>query len=248
MRPEVQQLLYADETGELEGVFEVQVMDPVPVDRLPGVRSLIGGEDVVAWSHALLVLLGWGDEVGLVEAERIILGRIENPFDGVDTHRLHGVDLTFDNIAHALALGLDLNGLSHDRVRALAERLLQISGSVFFQNGLESLVTALADPSLTDETEGAISGLVEVGKNREASDLLPALAVLDADRAVRMIERVLSAEGLSRITALGVARTYARMPNASSKRELELIEAREDLPGANSFARRTLEDWGNAQP
>ncbi len=241
MTPETQHLLYANETGELEGVFEVQLMDPVPVDRIPLVRALLGGPDLVAWSHALLVLLGWGDLTGLAEAERL-LESDENPFLGIDTHRLYGADLTYDNIAHALAIGVSVHDLPRDRASKLARRLLNRSEQVFFQNGLENLITTLDDPALLDETEAAVIRLVEIDEKKGA-DLLPALASLDPTRASAAIERYQGTEGFTRATGLGVARALARMPSADSRHKLEMIASREDLPAASRVARETLDEW-----
>jgi len=245
MTPETQRLLYEDETGELEGVFEVQLMDPIPVDRLLPVRALIGGSDLVAWSHALRVLLGWGDEAGLVEAERF-LESDKNPFEGIDTHRLFGTDLTYDNLASALSIGFSINGLPKGRVIALANRLLALSEKVFFLNGLEDLVTKINDRSLLEATEHAVNRLAEDGQLRKGTDLLPALATMDPERAMRAIELFREPDGLTNLTAVGVARTLARIHTPASRRELEEIAGRDDLPGANDVASEALDSWDDS--
>lgn len=243
MTPETQRLLYADETGELEGVFEVQLMDPVPAERIPELRALLGGDDLVAWSDGLRVLVGWGDLDGLAEAERIVASG-EHPFGGIHTHRLYGVDLWYDNLAMALALGVSHNGLPHDRVRMLAGKLLAIStGDVFFREGLERLVSGLDDMALVEPMEQALVTLAETDR-RKGADLLPALATMDPDRAMTVLNLFREPDGsFTNDTALGVAYALGRIHTAESRRALEAIAARDDLRAANDIALETLQEW-----
>lgn len=240
MTPETQQLLYADETGELVGVAEVQLMEPIPAERIPSVRALLASDDIVARFHALLVLVGWGDEGGLAHVETVLAGTT-NPFDGVDTHRFGSVDLAYDRIADALSTGLTFNHLDLTRVRALGLALLNRCGDVFYENGLERLLTALKDPSLADATETAVFRLLDNDEARQATDLLPALATVAPERAMAIVERIIESETLSSLTGLGVARTLERIDSPESIDRLRSIAKRDDLPAAQSVAMEALE-------
>jgi len=240
--PENQNLLYADETGELVGVVEVQLMDEVPKERIEPLHGLLSSGDTTEQFHALLVLLGWGDELALQRIERV-LNQDGNPFAGVDFHRLYDTDLTYDRIADALSIGFKHNGLPKDRVLSLAKQLLDLSSEVFFQNGLEMLLTAIGDQSLTDPTEDAVRRLVGDNQMTKASDLLPALATLDPKRAWAAIDHFKQDGTFVRTTSLGVARTLARITTPDSRAQLQHIKERDDLPGANDVAAQALEGW-----
>ena len=242
MNTDVQRILYADENGDLEGIFEAQLIDPVPTERANAVRTLLAGEDAVAHFHAILLLVAWGDHSGLAEAERM-LAVDEHPFAGIDTHRLYGVDISYDRLADALSLAVTRDRLPIDRVRALAERLLDLSRTKFFQNGLEQLISALNDPTLTDLTEQAITELARAGDARKASDLLPALATMDPLRATAAIDLFRDNGSFIERTDLGVARAFARIHTPESRRELERFLDNEQFPGARSVAKRAIDRW-----
>jgi hypothetical protein len=52
-KPEIEPLLYEDEEGNVIGLDEVQLLEPVPTERIPKVRLLLDKESVSILSQLL---------------------------------------------------------------------------------------------------------------------------------------------------------------------------------------------------
>lgn len=63
-RTEAYQLLYCDDDGDVIGLDEVQLLDPIPADRVPKLRTLLEDSDFFTVYQALKVLVAWQDEAG----------------------------------------------------------------------------------------------------------------------------------------------------------------------------------------
>ena len=94
-REEYEHLLYCDETGELVGLAEVQLMDPAPVERIPAVQALLGEDDPYVAFQAAIVLAAWGDLTGLACIEQMIDSRIHERVT-LCPHRLHDHDNVYE--------------------------------------------------------------------------------------------------------------------------------------------------------
>ena len=94
MEADIYQLLYADNTGEVVGLDEVQLLDPTPVERVPQLHELLAGRDKFLQFQSLLILAAWGDQAG-VDYALHFLTQPTNEFEGLDTHRLHGTCLLY---------------------------------------------------------------------------------------------------------------------------------------------------------
>jgi hypothetical protein len=56
----IRPLLYEDAQGEVIGLDEVQLLDPIPEHRIPLLRQLMNGQDKYLAVHAAQVLAAWG--------------------------------------------------------------------------------------------------------------------------------------------------------------------------------------------
>jgi len=241
MDPETSALLYADESGEIVGVDEVQLLDEVPADRIPALRALLCGDDLGTRFGSLLLLAAWGDSDGLASAEQF-LSSTGNEFDGLNPHRLHDQDRTYDLIADALSLAVRVRGMDPAQVTPHAERLLDMATSQFFEHGLQRLVTAIADPALGAETDAVVRRLARDGRHREASDLLPAVAATDPVAASEALNLFRTDTGFMDESVTGVATTLGRIRSEAAISELESLQQSEQ-PGAATAAKFAL-DFG----
>ena len=102
MTPEQQQLLYADETGEIEDIFEVQVLDAeFRGERLDALRKMLDDSSAAVRFDSLQVLVAWDDPLA-IDRVLALLGERSDELIGQGTHRLHGADTTHDQLGHCL--------------------------------------------------------------------------------------------------------------------------------------------------
>lgn len=224
MDPEIYRMLYADETGEIVGLDEVQYLrneDELAV-RVPALREVLEGSDVGAALDSLLVLCAWGDDVAIDKAYEAITAE-ENSFEGVNTHRLHGADRTYDLVANSLSMGVKLRGVDPDRVVPHAEGLLRVGTEVFFESGLERLISAIGKKELFAPTEHLMTTLIEMGDMRRASDLLPAFAAMDKEAAWGIIVSFRNAGYYANETYDPVVTALGRIRTDEAFEELERI-------------------------
>lgn len=231
-------LLYCDDSGETVGLEEVQLLDPWPTDRLGPLRTLLVEGDPTARFHSMLVLVAWGDSVGLEAANRFLHNK-QDDASGISTHRLHGRNLAYDELADALGLSL-ANNVDRAEVTALAVQLLQLFRTEFFESGLERLLSALADPELQDEILRAIGDVSSQGRVQEASELLPALASINPDLTWRTIHNMFSnQDGYLPEALTGIAFAFGRIKTSEALEELYQFQ-QSDQPGAAVAAEMAL--------
>ncbi len=180
---ETYRLLYCDDDGRPIGLDEVQYLEPPQPRRNAALRALLTDEDPTARFHSMLILVSWADSLGLDAAKRYLLSD-GNSDDYSSPHRLHGRDLSYDELAEALAKAVSLNGASGPEINELARLLLEVFSTEFFEHGLVRLLTAMADPALADQILEAIRAAQGQGRVREASNLLEGLAASQPDQAL----------------------------------------------------------------
>lgn len=175
MKPDYYDLLYADETGEIVGLDEVQLMDPPPVERFPAVRALLREDDEHLVFEAAIVLAAWGDTAGLERIEQMIDMRIHERAT-LAPHRLHGYDNVYDELANAVSLfGMTTPG-HEETIKRLYRKLLALYGPCIFESKLKRVLLKSDMQELTDDVLAAIERAWKLDRAYLASQLLPVLA------------------------------------------------------------------------
>lgn len=185
--PDARRLLYEDNDGTVIGLDEVQLLDPVPEDRIPAVRTLLASPDPRVVFEAAIVLAAWGDDAGIKRVEEMIDRRIDLDVT-LSPHRIHGYDNVYDEIAQAVrAYGLS-GGDASVRER-LYRKLLYLYGPLRFESRLKGAL--LREEGLKDglysEVIAAIERALALGEPYLASQLLPVAAKWAPSEAPRLI-------------------------------------------------------------
>ena len=239
MTPEQKHVLYTDDDGELSDLYEVQLLDDaLRQARVEPLRAMLDDDSAVVRFDSLQILVAWGDPTAL---ERVLelLRSGSDELTGQSTHRMHGADTTLDQLGHALAMAISISESDDARLVEIAGRMLVDARTGFVENGLERFISALRDDALAPKVRSVIVEKRESGDLRGAGNLLPALASLDVEAAWELI-RVFTDDGYSKDFAMGVARALERIDSPAARRELEVLQDRDDLPGASHVARQAL--------
>lgn len=192
MHPTPYHLLYADETGEIVGLDEVQLMDPPPVERFPAVRALLQEDDEHLVFEAAIVLAAWGDKVGLDRIEQMIDSRIHERTT-LSPHRLHGYDNVYDELANAIYLfGMTTPG-HEETIERLYRKLLALYGPCGFESNLKRALLKSDAQELSDDVLAAIERAWNLGRPYLTSQLLPVLARWNPEHFWRLAPRFVDA-------------------------------------------------------
>ena len=240
MTPEQQHILYADENGDLEGIFEVQFFEPhLRAERQEALLAMLDDPNPAVRFDSLQILAAWGHSTAL---DRVLslLRSDSDDFERQSQHRLSGADTTHDQLGFTMDIAV--SNCEHDdtRLREFAKLLLDAARTGFVENGLEAFISRLGDTTLVPQVQSVILEKRDAGDVRGAGDLLPALATLAPATAWELIREFAGQDYFDDL-AMGVARTLERIGDADAHRELAVLADRQDLPGASHVARRALD-------
>ena len=237
---DVQRLLYEDEEGRVIGLDEVQLLDPVPPERISPVRALLGSADLYLTYQAALVLTAWGDPIGLSKVEEFVDTCVDQAMEFAP-HRIYDYDNVYDELAEAVYL-FGLSSVDHrdDRVRVF-RKLLALYGPCFFESKLKRALLRLDFSELAPDVRGALERALGLGRVYLASQLLPPLARWEGEAARPLLERILSAARDPRRPdpLSNVAEALGYLPGPDSRRRLEQY-ARSGERAVSDEARRAL--------
>ena len=184
-------LLYCDPTGEVIGLDEVQLWEPIPLERIAPLRELLQHNDPFVRYQAMLVLVAWADEQGLRQLERFINAGL--PADAnLAPDNISSEDNAFDQLAEAVKLAVS-NGLDQQTAAGLYRKLLRHYGQQKFKSDLKYALLRHATPDLLDAIETALEDARRQGRIYQASQLLPVIAKLDPARGWRFVQTFLQA-------------------------------------------------------
>ena len=173
----IYQALYTNEEGELIGLDEVQLLDPVPTGRIPTLLPLLAADDLYLAYQTGLVLAAWGVEPGVAYLRHLVAIRIDKTTE-LAPGRLTGEDNVYDVIGEALGLAVLSDYDEHEITTALAS-VLSLYGECFFEGKLKSMLLQLDLPGLLPAVKQAVKLALEHGRYYQASQLLPVLAKYD---------------------------------------------------------------------
>lgn len=139
-------MLYEDESGDLIGLNEVQLLDPIPTERIFALQDLINDEDLFLAYQANLILTAWGSVLGLRKIEDFIDNRIDEKLEFAP-NRIYGYDNVYDKLAEAVGLFVLSSNVFVDERERIFKKLLKLYGEMSFENKLKY---ALLKSSFTD--------------------------------------------------------------------------------------------------
>ena len=207
----IKHLLYEDESGELIGLDEVQLLDPIPVSRIPALHQLINDEDLYLAYQATLVITAWGDVLGLRKIEEFIDNRIDEKIE-IAPNRIYGYDNVYDELADAVGLfALSSNEFIDERKR-IFRKLLDLYGEMSFESKLKYTLLKSNFTDLLPNVEEAIDRAYQAGKFYLSSNLLPILGKWNSPEFYKWM------------------RIFAKMEDQTPNPKFNVVESLEYLP------------------
>jgi len=183
--PPIYQALYADEAGDIVGLDEVQLLDPIPASRIPELVPLLASTDLYLAYQAGLVLAAWGIKEGVDYLRHLVEIRIDRLVE-LEPHRLTGEDNVYDVLAEALRVAV-LSGYDEHAIAAILQRILALYGDCYFESKLKNTLLRLNMVVLLPAIKQAMTSALEHGRYYQASQLLPVLAKYDGDYALSQV-------------------------------------------------------------
>ncbi|TGE28059.1 hypothetical protein [Hymenobacter metallicola] len=183
--PHIYQALYTDEAGEVIGLDEVQLLDPVPTARIPELTSLLASDDVYLAYQCGLVLAAWGVEAGVEYLGQLVDTRIDKLVE-LEPHRLSGEDNVYDVIAEALGIAV-LSEYDQHQILLILGRILALYGECYFESRLKATLLRLDASALLPAIKQAVQLALEHKRYYQASQLLPVLAKYDTAYALAQV-------------------------------------------------------------
>lgn len=178
----IYQALYTNEEGQLIGLDEVQLLDPVPTGRIPALLPLLTTDDPYLAYQAGLVLAAWGVEAGVAYLRHLVDIRIDQTTE-LAPSRLTGEDNVYDVIGEALGLAV-LSGYDEHAITTGLASVLGLYGECFFEGKLKNILLQLDLPNVLPAVKQAVQLALEHGRYYQASQLLPVLAKYDRPYAL----------------------------------------------------------------
>ncbi|UOQ71675.1 hypothetical protein [Hymenobacter cellulosilyticus] len=184
--PEVYTLLYADEAGEIVGLEEVQLLEPVPTGRIPALVGLLTSTDRYLAYQCGLILAAWGVKHGVDYLRQLLETRIDKT-TALEPHRLWGEDNVYDVIAEALSLAWRYSAYDKAEIVAILAEVLALYGECYFESKLKHVLLNSSIPELAPAVKQALQLAVVHQRYYQASQLLPVLAKYDKTYALTLV-------------------------------------------------------------
>ena len=178
--------LYTDETGEVIGLDEVQLLDPIPQERITRLIDSLSGDDLYLSYQCALVLAAWGIEQGVHYLRHLIATRIDQLAE-FEPHRLWGEDNVYDVISEALYIGV-LSDYNKVEINSMVKEILELYGEAYFESKLKHVLIKLNEPELTPAIKQAMQLALKHERYYQASQLLPVLAKYDKVYAFAQVD------------------------------------------------------------
>ncbi len=177
----INDLLYIDESGELSTLFDVQLMEDIPTQRIPKLIKLLASKDRYINYQAMLLLIAWGVEEGFNQLDFFIENELDATYE-YEPHRIWGADNVYDHIAESLLIST-YNTHNVEKITPYLNRFLSFYSEKFFDSKLKDVLlkirTKLDEPFQKEFSEGIVRAIDQAIKSEryfQASQLLPVLA------------------------------------------------------------------------
>jgi hypothetical protein len=237
---EAYRLLYCDEDGDGVGLDEVQLLDPIPSERLGPLRTMLVDSDPFVRFQATLVLAAWADPAGLTAAGNLIREQEIHQL-GFSPHRLFATDTAYDQIADALYVGA---GIAEPPelaiIRRLTLELLDTFEFHFFRSGLRLLTERIEGPEFAAVISSAVRRAVAEGQYLKASEQMAAIARRQPGTAWSLVYLFVENGAIRDNVQANICDALAYVETKESRSLLNEMLA-SDVPGVEQAARRALE-------
>jgi hypothetical protein len=131
-KKEIEHLLYE---GNVIGLDEVQLLEPVPTYRIHKVRTLLKKSDLYLTYQASLVLTAWGDPCGFNKICDFIIQKIHREIV-FEPLRRYGYDNIYDIFAEAIEI-YGYTQKNHQSIIEAYRKLLELYGECIFESRLK---------------------------------------------------------------------------------------------------------------
>lgn len=188
---EIEDALYLDDSGEVVGLDEVQLLENPSLARVRTLESAFRGDDIELLYRAALVLSAWGNDKGLDAIERLVDSNVDRM--GVNVpHRIYGYNNIYDEIANAVFLFGHSNGHRPSDKKRIYSKLLALYGPYDFESKIKHALLASDVRGLLPELQRAFERALELAKPYLASQLLPIITKNTPEEGWRLICLLLS--------------------------------------------------------
>ncbi len=177
--------LYTNKLGEVIGLDEVQLLEPVPVERIPKLIAHLADTNSYLAYQCGLVLAAWGVREGILYLQRLVDTRADKT-TGFEPHQLWGEDNLYDVTAEALGIAV-LSGFDRREIMEIIKRILKLYGECFFESRLKRVLIDFNEPELLPAIKQAMSLALDYKRYYQASQLLPVLARYDSSYAMSQV-------------------------------------------------------------
>jgi hypothetical protein len=216
---EINHLLYEDEAGNVIGLDEVQLLDPIPAKRVGLLRELLDSKDLYLAYQSALILAAWEDKEGLKMVESFIDNKIHLKQE-ISPHRLYGYDNVYDEIAWALYLSIDDDQNPSDYVLSLIKKVLKLYGPCDFEGSIKLCLLDIDCSKIIDDIYEAFIRALDFNKEYLASQLLPVIAKWNHSKRWDIIQTILKANKQTPDPAHNVAQALGYINTDQSKKIL----------------------------
>lgn len=231
---EIKHLLYEDESGELIGLDEVQLLEPIPSSRIPALQQLLNGEDLYLAYQATLILTAWGYEIGLQKTEEFIDERIDKIIE-IAPHRIYGYDNVYDELAEAVGLfALSSNQLESER-KIIFKKLLSLYGEMSFESDLKRQLLKSNFTELSPEVEQAVERAYNLGKFYLSSNLLHILGKWNSPEFYKWMKVFAKIEDQTPNPKFNVVESLEYLPMSDRSEIMNLLTKSSDQQIINSI-------------
>lgn len=185
--PDIYNALYTDETGEVVGLDEVQLLEPIPRERISTLVYLLTGDDLYLAYQCGLVLAAWGIEQGVHYLQHLVTIRIDK-LANFEPHRIWGQDNVYDVIARAFSVTIRFTDYNREEIIAVLLDILNLYGDCFFESKLKYALIDSSVPELLPAIKQAMQLALQHERYYQASQLLPVLAKYDKAYAFAQVD------------------------------------------------------------
>jgi hypothetical protein len=172
-RKEIEAALYTDQSGNLIGLGEVQLLDDPPIERFDILQAALQSEDMEMRYRAAIVLAAWGDNQGLDTIEFLVDNRVDRYV--CVPHRIYSYNNVYDELAYGVYLFGHCGRRVPDQKRIYA-KLLILYGPFSFESNLKYALLVRDFRELIPDVQQACQRALSFEKPYLASQLLPVLA------------------------------------------------------------------------
>jgi len=191
---EINDLLYVDESGEISTLFDVQLMEDIPRDRIPKLIKLLKSKDKYISYQAMLLLIAWGIEEGYNQLDFFIENELDTIYE-YEPHRIWGADNVYDYISESLEIST-YNTKETQKIISYLNRFLSFYNEKFFDSKLKEVLLKI-EHKLNQESKKVISAniiraidnTIKSEKYFQASQLLPVLAKYENSRVEQYVSK-----------------------------------------------------------